>query len=123
MEPITTLHYLVVAAALFVAASVGASTAAQGKDSGTMVLNHEVTLSGSHLTEGAYKVQWQTHSPEATVSILRKNKVVATAEGKVVDRGTKYPSDEVLYNNTADGARTILEIRFRNSSQVIVFNE
>ena len=72
---------------------------------------------------GSYSITWETHSPAATVSFLQKGKVVATAEGKVVDRGTKYPSNEVVFAATADGGRQVQEIRFRGSSEVIVFVE
>lgn len=114
-----TLSVTIVAMALTIAASV----TAPAKDSGNMQLHYDVTVAGSHLPRGSYNVRWQTHSPEATVSFLQGSKVVATAEGKVVDRGTKYWSDEVVYHETDNGARRILELRFGGSSQVIVFTE
>jgi hypothetical protein len=46
---------------------------------------------------------------------------VATVEGKVVDHGTKYRSNEVVYSAGANGARAIQEIRFRGLSEVIEF--
>ena len=57
------------------------------------------------------------------MTFMHGGKVVATAEGKVVERGSKYDSNQVVYDQTADGARVISEIRFGGSSQVIVFNE
>jgi len=100
-----------------------AGATANAKDSRNVVLAHDATVAGSHLASGEYKIQWETHSPAATVSFLRKGKVVATAEGKVVDRGTRYPANSVVYAIAADGVRTIQEIRLRGSSEVIVFNE
>jgi hypothetical protein len=100
-----------------------AGSVATAKDSRNIVLGHDVTIGGSHLASGEYSVLWETHSPAATVSFLRKGKVVATAEGKVVDRGTRYRANEIVYNEAGNGARMIQEIRFRGSSEVIVFNE
>jgi len=80
-------------------------------------------VAGSHLTSGDYSVTWETHSPTATVSFLQRGKVVAAVEGKVVDRGTKYPANQVVYAIAATGAREVQEIRFRGSSEVIVFSE
>ncbi len=114
-----TLQFTMIALAFTMA--VGAL--AKSKDTTSMTLTHDATIAGSHLASGKYNVQWQTHSPEATVTFSHGNKVVATAEGKVVDRGTKYGFDEVLYDQTADGTRVVQEIRFKGSSQVIVFNE
>ena len=115
------LVYLVTA--LFVAAGVAAGAAALPKDAGNLFLRYDAMVAGTHLAGGKYKIQWKTNSPEATVSFLHENKVVATAEGKVVDRGTMYPLDEVVYDQTADGNRVITEIRFSGSSKVLVFNE
>jgi hypothetical protein len=102
---------------------VAGAAAAQAKDSKNIVLHYDVTIAGSHLSSGDYSVTWETHSPEATVSFLHGRKVVATAEGKVVNRGKTYSTNEVVYNVTPGGAHVIAEIRFRGSSEVIQFNE
>jgi hypothetical protein len=114
-----TLSVAIFAMAFFVAAG----TTANAKDSKNVLLHYDATVAGSHLAMGNYSIQWQTHSPEATVTFLQGSKVVATAEGKVLDRGKKYLSNEVVYIQTPDGARVIQEIRFKGSSEVIVFNE
>ena len=106
-----------------VAFLVAGAAAVQAKDYKSIVLHHDVTIAGSHLASGNYNVSWQTHSPEATVSFMHGSKVVATAEGKVVDRGKSYPTNEVLFNENTDGSRTIQEIRFHGSTEVIVFSE
>jgi hypothetical protein len=96
--------------------------AAKPKDAKSVLLHSNVTVAGSHLASGSYDVQWQTHSPEATVSFMHGNRVVATVEGKVVDHGTPYLSNEVVYGVAPNGAREIQEIRFKGSSEVIDFN-
>ena len=107
----------IVAMAFFVAVS----SAAKPKDSKDVLLHYDATVAGSHLASGDYDITWQTHSPEATVSFFQKGKVVVTAEGTVVDRGTKYQANQVVYDADSTGARQIQEIRFRGSSEVIVF--
>jgi len=101
---------------------VMAGTAAKPKDAKSVLLHYDVTVAGSHLASGNYDVQWQTHSPEATVSFMRGSRIVATVEGKVVDHGTAYPSNEVVYGVGANGAREIQEIRFKGLSEVVDFN-
>ncbi len=108
---------------LAVAFVVSAAAAAHARDSKDITLHYDATVAGSQLKSGDYSVSWETHSPEATVTFLHGKKVVATAEGKVVDRQTSYSANEVVYNQSPDGKRMIQEIRFRGSSQVIVFNE
>ena len=119
MKRAKTLSVTIVAMALFIAAGA----AAKSKDFRVMVLRSAAVVAGTHLTSGNYNVQWQTHSPQATVTFLQDGKLVATAEGQVVDHGTKYPANEVMFDETADGARVIREIRFKGSSEVLVFNQ
>ena len=102
---------------------VAVSAAAKPRDSKGVILHFDATVAGSHLASGNYNVKWETHSPEATVSFMKGSKVVATVEGKVVDRGKSYPADEVVYDEAANGSREIREIRFRGSSEVIVFQD
>lgn len=114
-----TLSVTVVALAFFVAAVA----AAKPKDSRNVILHSDAMVAGSHLASGNYTVQWETHSPEATVTFMQGRKVAATVPGKVVDRGKKYWSDEVVYYETDNGALRILELRFEGSSEVLEFTK
>jgi len=109
--------------AVVIASVVVAAAADQPKHSGKVSFNTDVSVAGSQIAGGNYDVQWETHSPEATVTFMRGKKAVATAQGKVVDRGTKFESDSVVYDASPDGGHDIREIRFRGSSEVIVFKE
>jgi len=102
---------------------VAVSAAAKARSSKEVELHFDATVAGSHLASGNYNIQWATHSPDATVSFLKGSKVVATAEAKVVDRGMRYNSDQVLYDEAANGSREIREIRFQGSSEVLVFKD
>jgi hypothetical protein len=93
------------------------------KEGKTINLQHDATLAGTHLASDDYTVTWQAHSPGATVSFARKGKVVATAEGKLVGRPKKSPENEVVYGTAPDGSMQILELRFRGSTQAIVFGK
>jgi len=105
------------------AVSVVASAAANADETRKMLLHNDATVAGAQLARGSYNVEWQTQSPMTKVSFLQGSKVVVTAEGKVVDRGKKYPSNQVLYNEAGNGRRVIRELRFKGSSEVIEFNE
>jgi hypothetical protein len=109
----TTLAALVIFAAV--------STASKAKDSKNILLRYDATIAGSHLASGQYAVEVQTHNPSATVSFSQGKKVVATVEGKVVDRGTKYSANQVVYGEGANGGHAIQEIRFKGSSEVVAF--
>jgi len=99
-----------------------ASLPALAKDSRTVTLDHAAVLNGSSLPAGKYNIQWQTHSPEATVEFMRHHKVVATTEGRVEQREKTYDRDMVVYNTASDGSMSVVEIRFADSNKVLVFN-
>ena len=92
------------------------------KNSRTVALPHDAVLSGKTLPAGNYVVQWEAHSPQAVVEFAQRHKVVLSTEGRCEDRGKKYYSNVVVYDTASDGSRTISEIRFAGSSEVLVFN-
>jgi hypothetical protein len=105
------------------AMTVAAGTQAKDRNSRNVLVPYDGAVAGSHLASGRYDVQWVTHSPEATVTFQQASKVVATVEGKVVDRGTKYSNNQVIYDEKPGGTPVISEIRFAGSREVIVFNQ
>ena len=92
------------------------------KNSRTVALTHDAVLSGKTLPAGKYVVQWEAHNPQAVVEFAQRHKVVLSTEGRCEDRGKKYYSNVVVYDTASDGSRTISEIRFAGSSEVLVFN-
>jgi hypothetical protein len=100
-----------------------AALSAVAQNARTLKLPYSASLKGAQLAAGEYKVTWETHSPEATVNFTQKNAVVATVQGKWVDRDSKYGANAVVYSNNPDGSRTILEVRFSGLKGALVFGE
>ena len=84
---------------------------------------YAASLNGTSLPAGQYKVTWQQHSPEATVSLTQGKNTLATTQAKWVDRDVRYPTNAVLYNTSGDGSRRILEIRFAGVKGALVFGD
>lgn len=93
------------------------------KNARSIHLGSDAFLNGNQLKEGDYKVQWESHSPEVSVTFSQKKSIVAAAQGRWVDRGVTYSSNTVVYDTNPDGSRTILEIRLAGLKQAIVFGE
>ena len=93
----------------------------------TVTLPHDVVLSGTNLKvvllAGRYTIQWDTHSPEATVQFEQHHRVVLSTMGKVERRAKKYDHSSAVYNTAPDGSMSLAEIRFGGSSDVLVFNQ
>ena len=107
---------------LALALILSGSASAFAKDVYKLTLRYDMTLKGAPLAQGEYGISWVAHSPQATVTVVGKNSVVTTVEGRVVDVGKKIALSTVLYDTNADGTRTIREIRLAGSTQVIVFD-
>lgn len=100
-----------------------ASLSAVAQNSGTLNLAYSASLKGRQVAAGQYKVAWETHSPEATVTLTQKKNVIVTVQGKWVDRDTKYEANSVVYSKNPDGSRSVLEIRFKGHKGALVFGE
>ena len=109
--------------ALSVALLLASGIPALASHSATVTLYRDLVLNGTSLPAGKYTVQWQTHSPEATVEIVRHHQVVLSTEGRVEERSKGYDHDAVVYNTASDGTMSLVEIRFAYSNKVLVFNQ
>ena len=89
--------------------------------SATIKLFGAAQLNGTSLAAGEYKVKWESHSPEAEVTILRDKKAMVTAHAKLVDRDQASPENAVVTRANPDGSETIVEIRFAGKKSVLVF--
>ena len=117
----STRNYLG-ASILALALVMAGSASAFAKDTQTVKLISGMTLKGTPLAAGSYSISWVNHAPEATVTVAKNNNVVATAQGRLVDAGKKFAQNAVLYDESADGTRTIREIRLAGLTQAIVFD-
>ena len=88
-----------------------------------VTLHHDMVLLGTPLQAGEYAISWASHSATATVTVSRKKDVLATVEGKLVERGKKHDRNAILFDTNADGTRTVREIRLAGTRQVLVFSE
>jgi len=93
------------------------------KNSGTVILQQDAVLKGTTLPAGRYHVRWETHSPQATIEFMRGHKVVISTEGRVEQRDQSYDRNAAVYSLASDGSRSLLEIRFAASKEVLVFNQ
>jgi len=106
---------------LALAFAAGAPTFA--KNPQRVTLQYDMVLNGIHLSAGDYMVAWERHSDAATITITKSKQVVATVQARLVDRGTKYRRNTVVFNALDDGTRVIQEIRPAGESQAIVFSD
>ena len=57
------------------------------KNSAKFTLEQPVTVAGTQLAPGEYKLTWDGSGPDVTVSFAEGKKVVATASAQLVNKG------------------------------------
>jgi hypothetical protein len=113
------LRSLISSVALVLLVSAGALA----NGSRTIRLVYPVSLSGTEIEAGQYELRWEERSPVATVTLAKGKNVVATAQGKVELRSTKYERTMVVFTTNADGSRAVNEFRLGGTNKAIVFSE
>jgi hypothetical protein len=108
---------------LSVALLLASGIPALAKNARTVTFGHDFVLNGTTVPAGRCSVQWETHSPEATIEFVKHHKVVLSTEGRVEERSQGYNRDEVVYNTASDGTMSLVEIHFAYSNKVLVFNQ
>ena len=99
--------------------SIGASALAKGAH--RLKLSINASIAGTAIGAGEYKVETTDQNSAVKVTFIQGKNSVATAEGKLVDRGGKFSTSSVVYGEDGKGALRITELRLAGMSQAIVF--
>lgn len=93
------------------------------KGSVNLQIEGTVFAAGSEIQPGLYSVKWQSNSPETTVTFVskKKNKAMATVQGKMVDVDKAFDYDSFLASKDSSGRLVMQEIQLRGKKVKIVF--
>ena len=106
MKFATVSKILGVGLALLLASSAFAATKA------TLSLSDPVTVNGTTLKPGDYKLLWDGTGPSVEVSIIQGKTVVAKVPAKLVDLSTPSANTAAVITSNGDGTRTLSGARF-----------
>ena len=107
MKFATISKSLVLGLALVLASSAFAST------KGNLQLTSAVTVNGTQLKAGEYKVQWEGSGPDVEVSILQGKNVVAKLPAHVVELQTPSNNDAAVTRQNGSGPNSLTGLRFQ----------
>ena len=116
MKRSTGIRLVMASSALFLVTSLPTFA----KNVGTFDFPFAGALAGTEVNPGTYEVSWESHSLVATLTIRKGKKVVATTDGKWVERDVMYDKNAVVYETAGNGLRRIIELRFAHSHQALV---
>ncbi len=112
------VRYMVLPAAL--ALLVSLSAFARPKNEHSVNFPDNVQVGSTQLKAGTYKVEWQGSASALKVSFLRDGKVVATTQGKMVQKNVRFDSDEIVTANVHNTQR-LEAIDFGGMKDALVF--
>lgn len=102
-----------IAVTLFAGALLcSASVFAGDSNKGTLRLDQNVTIDGTPVKAGDYKVEWNGNGPDVQVTVLKGKQTVATFPARVAEQATPSYSDAYSSSQQPDGARTVTAIYF-----------
>jgi hypothetical protein len=117
MKFATVSKSLVLGLALLLASSAFAGTKAN------LQISNPVTVNGTTLKAGDYKVQWEGAGPNVELSILRGKDVVARVPAHVVELQTPAASDAAVTRTNTSGPNTLAGVRFEGKKFALELGE
>jgi hypothetical protein len=104
---------LVLGLALLLASSALAAT------KGSLQLSNPVTVNGTTLKAGDYKVQWEGAGPNVELSILQGKNIVAKVPAHVVELQSPANNDAAVTRKSDSGPNTLAGVRFQGKKIAI----
>jgi hypothetical protein len=96
---------------LFLGLALLLATSAFAANKGSLQVQEPLSVNGTKLAPGDYKVQWDGTGPSVELSIMQGKKVVAKIPAHVVDLDKPSPTDAAVVKNNGDGTKTLSEVR------------
>ncbi len=94
---------------------------ARSRNEHSVVIPENVQVGSTQLKAGTYKVEWKEDGSSLHVSFLDHGKTVAATEGKMVQRPSPSPYDDVVIG-AAGKTQKLEEINFRGQKETLVIN-
>ena len=117
MKFATVSKSLIMGLALLLASSAFAATKAD------LTLQSSVTVNGTTLKPGDYKLQWDGAGPNVEVSIMQGKTVIAKVPAKLVDLTAPAVNNAAVIQKNADGTGTLNSARFQGKKYALELSE
>ena len=99
------------------------ATSAFAANKGSLSVQEPVTINGTQLKPGDYKVQWDGNGPSVELSITQGKKVIAKVPAHMVNLEAASPSDAAVVKNNGDGTKSLSEVRLSGKKFSLALGE
>jgi hypothetical protein len=90
---------------------------------GSLQISHPVTINGTQLKPGDYKVEWDGSGPNVEVSISQGKNVIAKTPAHVVDLTAASTNSAAVTHTNSDGSSSLAGARFGGKKIALEFGE
>ncbi|PYX38473.1 MAG: hypothetical protein DMG81_11620 [Acidobacteria bacterium] len=99
------------------------ATSAFAANKGSLSVQEPVTINGTQLKPGDYKVQWDGNGPSVELSITQGKKVIAKVPAHMVNLETPSSNDAAVVKNNGDGTKSLSEVRLSGKKFSLALGE
>jgi hypothetical protein len=96
---------------LFLGLALLLATSAFAANKGSLTVQEPITVNGTQLKPGDYKVQWDGSGPSVELSITQGKKVIAKVPAHMVNLDQPSQNDAAVVKNNGDGTKSLSEVR------------
>jgi hypothetical protein len=96
---------------LFLGLALLLATSAFAANKGSLTVQEPISVNGTQLKPGDYKVQWDGSGPSVELSITQGKKVIAKVPAHMVTLDTPAQNDATVVKNNGDGTKSLSEVR------------
>lgn len=108
---------------LFLGLALLLATSAFAANKGSLQVQEPITVNGTKLPPGDYKLQWDGTGPSVELSIMQGKKVVAKVPAHIVDLDKPSSLDAAVVKNNGDGTKTLSEVRLGGKKYSLAVGE
>jgi hypothetical protein len=108
---------------LFLGLALLLATSAFAANKGSLTVQEPVTINGTKLAAGDYKLQWEGNGPSVELSITQGKKVLAKVPARVVNLDQPSQSDATVITKNGDGTRALSEVRLSGKKFALAVGE
>jgi hypothetical protein len=117
------MKFTTVAKSLMLGLAILLASSAFAATKGSLQISHPVTLNGTQLKPGDYKVEWDGSGPNVEVSILQGKNLIAKTSAKVVEMSAAPASSAAVTRTNSDGSSSLSGARFGGKKIALEFGE
>lgn len=107
------MKFAIVSKSLLMALALLFATGAFAASKASLELNDLVTLNGTTLKPGDYKVQWEGTGPNVELSITKGKHVVAKTAARLVDLSAPAANNAAVTMKNDNGPNSLTGLRFQ----------